>query len=96
MCHVLIASCAAPTDWLPPGTIVVGNESDTACTGKLSRGTAVIDDTLLVTTSERPQSGAADLCPLWTRFESGPPPLAFSNRLDNHKSGHQGVFEQCL
>lgn len=56
----------------------------------------LVNDELLVTTSDRPQSGAADMCPLWTPFEPGPPPLAFSNRLDDGEFGDPGVFKQWL
>ena len=56
----------------------------------------LVNDEVLATTSDRPQHGAADMCPLWTPFEPGPPKFAFSNRLDDGAWGDPGVFKQWL
>lgn|GEM_PF-4905124 len=56
----------------------------------------LVNDEVLATTSDRPQHGAADMCPLWRPFASGAPKLAFSNRLDDGTHGHEGVYKQWL
>ena len=56
----------------------------------------LVDDELYVTTSDAPGNGAADMCPIWTPFDSNPPELAFGNRLDDGTFGDPGVFKQWL
>ena len=49
-----------------------------------------------VTTSDRHGVGAADMCPVWTPFEDGPPRLALANRIDDGTFGDPGLFKQWL
>ena len=56
----------------------------------------LVNDDAYVTTSDRPGVGAADMCPVWTPFEDGPPRLALANRIDDGTFGDPGLFKQWL
>ena len=56
----------------------------------------LVNDEVLATTSDGPQHGAADMCPLWTPFDTQAPKFAFGNKLDDGSHGNAGLFKQWL